>query len=246
MSRHADGIEEGLAPAAGADEATAAAEGTGERAPEETGELDLETLKALAHPLRVKILDLLSTYGPATASGLADRLGESSGATSYHLRQLARHSLVREVDGRGTGRERWWERRPGPISLTSAELMRSPAGRSASRLVVREWSKHREQLLHDFLERGVDELAQSWNEASIVHTSNASLTSEQLGRLNREVTELVGKHLERYRGQSVPGMRPVQIQYNGFPVLDGVEHTEDAPVPRADEADGAETETGSR
>src|SRR5688572_10834361 len=78
-------------------------------APVHDGELDLESLKGLAHPLRVKILDLLSTYGPATATGLAERLGESSGATSYHLRQLARHGFVREVEGRGTGRERWWE-----------------------------------------------------------------------------------------------------------------------------------------
>src|SRR6478609_11448403 len=72
-------------------------------------------LKALAHPLRVQILDLLSTHGALTASRLADLVGESSGSTSYHLRQLARHGFVREVRDRGTARERWWERPPGPL-----------------------------------------------------------------------------------------------------------------------------------
>jgi DNA-binding transcriptional ArsR family regulator len=66
----------------------------------------VESLKALARPLPVQILDVLSTYGAQTASGLAERLGESSGATSYHLRQLERHAFVREVEGRGTARER--------------------------------------------------------------------------------------------------------------------------------------------
>ena len=66
-------------------------------------QLDMESLKALAHPLRVQILDTLSTYGQFTASGLAERLGESSGATSYHLRQLERHGF--EI-GRASCRER--------------------------------------------------------------------------------------------------------------------------------------------
>jgi len=79
--------------------------------------LDMTSLRALAHPLRVRMLDVLSTYGPQTASGLAERLGESSGSTSYHLRQLAQHDFIREVADRGNARERWWERVPGGISV---------------------------------------------------------------------------------------------------------------------------------
>ena len=63
--------------------------------------LDAGALRALAHPLRVKIYDILSQYGPQTASSLAERLGESSGSTSYHLRALAKHDLIRECDARG-------------------------------------------------------------------------------------------------------------------------------------------------
>ena len=68
-------------------------------------------LRALAHPLRLQLLQVLHAEGPATASGLARRLGESSGSTSYHLRALHRAGMVEE-DERRNGRERWWRRTP--------------------------------------------------------------------------------------------------------------------------------------
>lgn len=77
--------------------------------PDEPRELsDPSALKALAHPLRQKILRLLRA-GPATSTSLAEALGENTGSTSYHLRQLAAHGFVEDVPGRGTGRERWWQ-----------------------------------------------------------------------------------------------------------------------------------------
>ncbi|WP_218011047.1 ArsR/SmtB family transcription factor [Herbidospora mongoliensis] len=74
----------------------------------ESVSLDAKGLRALAHPLRVQIIGLLRLYGPHTATGLADRLGLTSGATSYHLRQLAAAGFVEEDVDRGNGRERWW------------------------------------------------------------------------------------------------------------------------------------------
>ncbi|WP_436840872.1 ArsR/SmtB family transcription factor [Streptomyces virginiae] len=70
--------------------------------------LDARALRGLAHPLRMRLLATLRQDGPATASQLAERLGESSGATSYHLRQLAAHGFVEDAPERGKGRERWW------------------------------------------------------------------------------------------------------------------------------------------
>ncbi len=65
-------------------------------------------LRALAHPVRLRMLGLLRVDGPATATTLATRLGLNSGATSYHLRQLAQHGFVVEADELGNGRDRWW------------------------------------------------------------------------------------------------------------------------------------------
>ncbi|WP_420080663.1 ArsR/SmtB family transcription factor [Streptomyces sp. JL4002] len=71
--------------------------------------LDARALRGLAHPLRMRLLAELRREGPATASQLAERFGESSGSTSYHLRQLAAHGFVEDAAGHGKGRERWWQ-----------------------------------------------------------------------------------------------------------------------------------------
>lgn len=69
---------------------------------------DPRSLRALAHPLRLQLLGLLRADGPATASQLAVRTGQSSGSTSYHLRQLAAYGFVVDDIDRGNARDRWW------------------------------------------------------------------------------------------------------------------------------------------
>lgn len=69
---------------------------------------DPRSLRALSHPLRLQLLGLLRADGPATASQLGVRTGQSSGATSYHLRQLAQYGFVTDDESRGNGRDRWW------------------------------------------------------------------------------------------------------------------------------------------
>jgi len=80
-----------------------------DRVPEEIA--DLATLKALAHPLRREILRHLRG-GPASATTLAAALGENTGATSYHLRELAKRGFIEEAADLARGKERWWRRRP--------------------------------------------------------------------------------------------------------------------------------------
>src|SRR5918994_6152467 len=126
--------------------------------------LDSGALRALAHPLRVRIYDILSQYGPQTASTLAERLGESSGSTSYHLRALAKHDLIREATERGTGRERWWERPIGGVSFASPEAMATPAGRAATQVVMNEFLRNRNEQLLEFVNRGIDGEEAMWQE----------------------------------------------------------------------------------
>ncbi|MGW6217592.1 helix-turn-helix domain-containing protein [Streptomyces sp. NPDC055109] len=66
-------------------------------------------LRGIAHPLRVQILTSLRTEGPATATTVARRLNLNTGATSYHLRQLAEYGFITEAPSRGGRRERWWQ-----------------------------------------------------------------------------------------------------------------------------------------
>ena len=101
-----------------------------------------DSLKGMAHPLRLALLSALEARGRATASLLAADLGESSGATSYHLRQLHRHGFVVDADQQGTGRERWWQPVPGGWTM-SAELLTAPGTRAAADLVLNASSQPR-------------------------------------------------------------------------------------------------------
>jgi DNA-binding transcriptional ArsR family regulator len=89
---------------------------------------DVRALRALAHPLRSRLLGQLRLHGPATASGLGRAVGESSGATSYHLRQLAAYGFVEEVEGQGTARERWWRARHRMTSWEAPEVVAQEGG----------------------------------------------------------------------------------------------------------------------
>lgn len=190
--------------------------------------VDLAGLKALAHPLRVKIVDTLSTYGSFTASGLGERLGESSGAMSYHLRQLEKHNFVREVADKGTGRERWWERVPGGLTVNHTEAS-TPSEKAASRLVLREWMTNRSVTFNDFLDRGDEVLDKDWLEATVVTTNSLHLTQEQTHEYSTRLMAVVDEFTARYRGQRVPGSRPIQVHVNVFPVLDADQITEEDP-----------------
>ena len=76
-------------------------------------ELDARGMRALAHPVRLAILTRLQSDGPSTATRLSESVGASPSVTSWHLRQLAAHGLVRDASEAATlkdhGRERWWE-----------------------------------------------------------------------------------------------------------------------------------------
>lgn len=65
-------------------------------------------MKALAHPIRQRMLTEVRRAGEVTSTTLAQTLGVTTGNTSYNLRVLAEAGFVEEVSGRGNGRERWW------------------------------------------------------------------------------------------------------------------------------------------
>ncbi|WP_232497676.1 ArsR/SmtB family transcription factor [Agromyces humatus] len=188
------------------------------------------SLKSLAHPLRVRIYDELSAYGPLTASGLADRLSESSGATSYHLRQLERAGLVREDTTRGKGRERWWERVPGSIAIPDARsLPPGSAERLAVKLVEDEWFRSREQNFREFVAEGEQVFGPEWLDIATSDTINLRLTPEQLGSLVADLDVVFKKYIDAHKRTPSPGSRPVQIHLNAFPLVRGEPTDETIP-----------------
>ncbi|AYG05137.1 ArsR family transcriptional regulator [Gryllotalpicola protaetiae] len=189
-------------------------------------ELDVAAMKGLSHPLRVQLFDKLSELGPMTASQLAELLGESSGATSYHLRQLARHGLVREVEGRGTARERWWERVPVAVTITDRGPNDTPAGRQLAEDLSRRQIDVESQNARDFVRYARDRLPARWSEVNDFSLSNQHLPPEVLEELISRYHDLLQEVVGPYRGKQLPGTRPVQIQFNAFALIGGEEVTE--------------------
>ncbi len=188
-------------------------------------EVDLETLKALSHPLRVRLWDLLVTGGPATSTTLARQTGESTGSTSYHLRRLAAHGLVEELPDRGTGRERWWHSAPGALRFRgSGAEYDSPSGAETVRAFGSQWASLRASSNEAFHERVIEGTEpEEWIDASSDSTSFGYLTLGELEALSRELEAV----FDRYVGQRTrsnerpsPAHRRVEVNIRAFPVID--------------------------
>lgn len=160
---------------------------------------DERALHALAHPLRSRLVVLLRADGPATASRLAERVRESSGVTSYHLRKLAEVGLVDEVVGQGTKRERWWRSVYEVTQWTPADFLGDTAAHQASVSWRREMYRWQWRLLEQWLADEAD-WDKAWIEAAGHSDSLLELTPDGLKAMNEEIWEIV----QRYRRQGVP------------------------------------------
>src|SRR3954471_18457810 len=126
---------------------------------------DVRALRALAHPLRNRLLGHLRINGPATASQLGRVVGESSGSTSYHLRQLAEYGFVEEVEGQGTARERWWRARHRISSWQPAEVLVQEGGTEVEDEVTHLSVGQQRRLLAAHAEQR-DDLDREWRETT--------------------------------------------------------------------------------
>ncbi|GGT14586.1 ArsR/SmtB family transcription factor [Streptomyces chromofuscus] len=176
--------------------------------------LDARSLRGLAHPLRMQLLRALRQGGPATASMLAERLGESSGATSYHLRQLAAHGFVQDAPERGKGRERWWQAADQGISFDESLLGATDAAtRGAADAFLHEVASTHARELATWVGTREDWLP-AWAQSTDMSDWTLRLTPERARELIGEVHEL----LERYRDEDAPGAERVRVHTHAFPI----------------------------
>jgi DNA-binding transcriptional ArsR family regulator len=168
---------------------------------------DPAAVKALAHPLRLQLLDLLRFDGPATATELARRVGESSGSTSYHLRQLARHGFIEEAPG-GTGRERRWRDRPRVVLL-------EPDGATGRELLVELLSREAHALDRFLAQR---EVPPDWNAASFFVAPALRLTAAELAELQAGLFALLDRFRRAEADDAPLEARPVRVLAFGYPL----------------------------
>lgn len=173
--------------------------------------LDAKGLRALAHPLRVRMLSSLRADGPATATQLAARLGESSGTTSWHLRQLAEHGFIEEDPDRGTKRDRWWRARRGSTQLTVADFADRPELQGSLDVYLRSIVEQQFGRVADYLS---GDWPLAWRDAATLSDFTVRTTPEGLRALNEELFAVIARH-QADEGETVT----VQIQ--SFPAPGG-------------------------
>lgn len=155
---------------------------------------DVASLKAVAHPLRVHLLGALRIDGPATATELARKLGESSGATSYHLRQLARYGFVEEDPEQPNARDRRWRAAHRYTSWTESDFADEPEGREATRWLRRRQREYAAQVAERYEET---DWGEEWRDVAGQSDDVVRLTPASLRSLTEQVHALIHEHAAR-------------------------------------------------
>ncbi|OZM73111.1 transcriptional regulator [Amycolatopsis antarctica] len=174
--------------------------------------LNRRTLRALAHPLRIQLLELLRADGPATASGLGERLGESSGTTSWHLRQLAEYGFVAEDTDRGNRRERWWRSVHDGHRMDAEDFLDDPDSAGALNSYLHASVQLRYAAESQFIAE-LDHWRESWERTVLFDDARLSLTPEETRALSEDVLRVV----DRYRREPRAGDETVVAHWAAFP-----------------------------
>jgi hypothetical protein len=170
---------------------------------------DPKALRALAHPLRWQLIDLLGSEGSATATRCSEVLGESVASCSYHLGMLAKYGYIEEVPDR-TGREKPWRLATVRQDLSSAatDMEGQLASEAATEAFLEhEFARTRQRYRRKWLE------PEQWRPAMV--GESVWLTEQEYAAAKRELFAV----LERYRegkdlldpSQRPPGSREVRL-----------------------------------
>lgn len=177
--------------------------------------IDARNLRGLTHPLRLRMLGLLRERGPATATMLAARLGESSAATSYHLRQLADYGFIVEDEERGQGRERWWR------SAHRYSYFNTTAGGSdEERLMGEAYLRGVVAAMGARMERWLDAspaMPAQWREAGTISDYRMQLTPRQTAELTARLDEIGRQGAADDAIPRDPDARRVAFQFQVLP-----------------------------
>ncbi len=149
-------------------------------------------LRALAHPLRGRILGVLRLDGPSTATLLGSRLGESSGATSYHLRQLASYGFVEDVPGEGNGRERWWRALHRSTHWETSDFLGDPAAREVVDELLLMQVDQRRRTLSAYVDKHRD-LGDDWEAAGSLSDYAMRMRPQSVTAMAQEVNDVVAR-----------------------------------------------------
>jgi len=178
---------------------------------------DARTMRALAHPVRIALLEALTLEGAKTATEVGELIGESPTTCSFHLRQLARYGLVEEAGG-GKGRARPWRASSIGFSFASShdEPERDVAANALLHLLrERQLGRYREWL------QTRATYPREWRDAAGNSEYLCYLTADELERLNADLAALLAdRFAERLKNPAdrPAGSVPVEVLLFSYPL----------------------------
>lgn len=168
-----------------------------------------KALRALAHPTRWAIIELLGLEDTATATRCAEYTGESVASCSYHLAMLAKYGFVEQAEG-GTGREKPWRGLRKRQSWGTEGL--DDEGQLAAETLTDVFLDHTVGSMKAYQRRASRELP-GWHEATVSAASTVHLTLDELTQLTEDLNALANRFRDRIEDRSLrpEGARPVRM-----------------------------------
>jgi DNA-binding transcriptional ArsR family regulator len=174
---------------------------------------DVDALKALAHPLRVSLLNHLLALGPRTASECAEAVGSTASNCSWHLRQLAKAGFVERAEA-GDGRERPW--RATSVGYDVGAFDDDPEVRAQQDALLALGINEENRLVQRFVDRQHD-LPREWLEATAMHSYAVNVTAEELSGLLGMIDDILRPYIVPVRQDAPEGALPVHLGIRAFP-----------------------------
>lgn len=174
---------------------------------------DPRHIRALAHPLRLLILDLLGEHRQLTATQVSDLVGESPANCAFHLRTLAHYGYIEEAGG-GKGRERPWKAVTGHQYLDTVDADEETV--SAIR-AAQAAGKQREQARRDAWAVREPTAPLAWRKAAFEARFDTWLTPAELKQVSEVVGAAIMQIIENRSPVRAPEAARVQLSVSGFP-----------------------------
>ena len=178
------------------------------------GDLELrdpKAMRALAHPVRLAILDHLQRYGPATATQLSPEVDASPSVTSWHLRHLASFGLVHDSDAGEDRRERWWEATARGFRFTSPDDAGDVSGAAAYRALAGQMFLRYHDLPRRWFLEVEERLPVRWRKLSGLSNTRVVLSARELAALEEAIEALLAPYALRDAADAPRGSRGVRL-----------------------------------
>lgn len=167
---------------------------------------DPKVLRAIAHPMRNRILTELSASGSLRAADLARELDIPANQASFHLRQLARYGLVEDDPSAARDRrDRVWRVPVGGLAVNLGDIEAAPGGRAAAQVFRRNraaWAHHAVDVAY------ADERPVGTHRSISDHA--LKLTKAEADELAEQLAAHVTAFTERIRNDAVEPEQPDQ------------------------------------